>query len=215
MKKLAVLFVTLLALVAFASTASAQTKPSAFGGIFQPYVDGSITTAPGAPGNGQNYTVGVGLEADTRHFLFDGSGSYNSALVTANPGNGHVGLFTLQGYYKIGGHLLAGGGATAVLNTGAFTAPNFVNTAKAAANPFVGVGLQVGRFRSIASYQIPVRGAGIPEQIKFTVNNEFALNRHVRIWVPLVINSYREGTSFPSDVRVTVPQVGAGLKLLL
>lgn len=229
MKRLAsLLFVIALALC-FATTAFAQdpagvTQPSLqttfaikttkLDWRLAPYVVGSITTAPGA--SGQNYTVGGGLEHDGAHWYFDGNGVYSTAAVTANPGQPHVGVFTLQGYYKIGGHLLAGGGATAVLNTGAIRSGQFLNYAKAQANPFVGTGLEFGRFRAIVSYQIPVRGEGVPEQIKFSVNNELALTRHIRVGVPLTISSYQTGPFLSlGGHRVTVTQVGAQIKLVL
>jgi hypothetical protein len=221
MKKLASLLFVLALTLGFATSSFAQAvkTPTTLETTFAPYVVGAITTAPGAAG--QNYVVGVGIEHDGSRLYLDGSGVYSSALVTANPGAGHSGLFTLQGYYKIKGHLLVGGGATAVLNTGDFQTAHFFTTAKAVANPFVGSGLEFGRFRTIASYQIPMRGAGIPDQIKFTVNNELALTRHVRVGVPLVINSYRVGDAFAIGAghafpayRVTVAQVGGELKLV-
>jgi hypothetical protein len=218
MKKLASLLFVLALTLGFATSSFAQTSavktPTTLETTFAPYVVGSITTAPGAPG--ENYTVGVGLEHDGSRLYLDGSGVYSTALVTANPGTPHVGLFTLQGYYKIKGHLLVGGGASAVLNTGAFTAANFVSSARTAANPFVGTGLEFGRIRSVVTYQIPMPGNGaIPEQIKFNVSNELALTRHIRFTVPLTINSYRTGNPFAGPFpRVTVAQVGAGLKLV-
>jgi hypothetical protein len=219
MKKLASTLFVLALVLGFATSSFAQAVPAAKSGptlatTFAPYVEGSISTAPGAPG--ENYSVGVGLEHNSSRFYFDGNGSYNSALVTTSPNNGHIGQLKLQGYYKIGGHLLAGVGATASINTVGYRAPNFANDVRATANPFVGTGLEFGRFRTIATYQIPIRGNGaIPEQIKFSVSNEFALTRHIRLTLPITINSYREGTSFPSDVRVTVTQVGGGIKFVL
>ena len=192
----------------------ATTKPT-LETTFAPYVVGGITTAPGAAG--QNYFVGIGVEHDGGKVYLDANGVYSSAAVAANPGQPHVGVFTLQGYYKLFGHVLAGGGATAVLNTGAIKTPkSFVDSARSQANPFVGAGLEFGRFRSIASYQIPVRGEGVPEQIKFNLNNELALTRHIRVGVPLTISSYRNGPAFKylGGARVTVAQAGGELKLV-
>lgn len=213
--KSVVSFIAVLALLVGAAFAQAPAaKTATLSTTFAPYVVGSITTAPGA--TGQNYTIGVGLERDKGRFYFDGSGVYSTALVSANPGQPHVGLFTLQGYYKVFGHVLAGGGATAVLNTGAIKTPKtFVDSARAQANPFVGAGLEFGRFRSIASYQIPVRGEGVPEQIKFNLNSEFAFTRHIRFTLPLVISSYQTAPlKSLGGQRVTIAQAGAGLKLV-
>lgn len=180
---------------------------------FAPYVIGEITTAPGAAG--QNYVVGVGVEHDGSRFYFDGSGVYSSAATAVNPGAGHVGLFKLQGYYKIKGHLLVGGGATTAVNTGAIISGQVYNTAKAQANGFAGAGLEFGRFRTIASYQIPWRGNGVPEQIKFNLDSELAITRHIRFVLPLVASSYQTAP-FKSlgGQRVTIAQVGGGLKLV-
>jgi hypothetical protein len=219
MKRIASFLFVLALTLGIASSAFAQTpvvKNTTLETSFAPYVVGSITTAPGAPG--ENYTVGIGAEHDGSRFYFDGSGVYSTALVTANPGQPHVGLFTLQGYYKIKGHLLVGGGGTAVLNTGAFKTSAFYGAVRAAANPFVGTGLEFGRFRSIVTYQIPVRSEtqAVPDQIKFTVSNELALTRHIRVGVPLTINSYRTGNAFAPgpSARVSVAQVGGELKLV-
>lgn len=217
MKKLSSLLFVLALTLGFAASSFAQSTKPTLETSFAPYIVGAITTAPGA--SNENYVVGIGLERDTTHFYFDGSGVYSTALVTANPATPHVGLFTVQGYYKIAGHLLAGVGATTVLNTGDFsTGAGFISAVKAAANPFVGTGLEFGRFRTIATYQIPMRGNGaIPEQIKFNVSNEFALTRHIRIGVPLTINSYQTGGPFLSlgGHRITVTQIGGELKLVL
>jgi|SRR5579863_4366992 len=198
---------------AFSQAAPAASKPT-LETTFAPYVAGSITTAPGT--SGENYTVGVGVEHDGGKLYLDGSGVYSTALVTANPGQPHVGLFTVQGYYKLFGHVLAGGGATAVLNTGAIKTPKqFVDSARSQANPFVGAGLEFGRFRSIASYQIPIRGEGVPEQIKFNLNSELALTRHIRFTVPLVLSSYQTSPlKSLGGQRVTVAQAGAGIKVV-
>lgn len=210
-RTLAMLFVVLALAVGMAS---AQAKPGSFDGIFRPYVVGTISNAPGA--STQNYTVGGGIESNTKHFLFDGSGVYSTALVTADPGNGHVGRFELQGYYKLLGHVLAGGGATAVLNTGDFRTAGFVNKARTAANPFVGAGLQFGRVRSILSYQLTSKnGDAVQEQIKFSLNSELALTRHLRIVVPVDFNSYQTAP-FKSlgGQRVSLAQAGAGIKVV-
>lgn len=215
---LLVLALTLgLATASFGQAAPCNTKPT-LETTFAPYVVGGITTAPGAAG--QNYFVGIGVEHDGGKVYLDANGVYSSAAVAANPGQPHVGVFTVQGYYKFFGHVLGGGGATAVLNTGAIRTSNFIDTVRAQANPFVGAGLEFGRFRSIASYQIPVRGEGVPDQIKFSLNNELALTRHVRVGVPVVISSYRASDAFAVGAtafgsrRLTVAQAGGELKLV-
>lgn len=211
--------VSFIAVLALAVSAFGQAAPACktvptLETKFAPYVVGAITTAPGAAG--QNYVIGVGAEHDGGKVYIDGSGVYSSAAVAANPGQPHVGVFQLQGYYKLFGHVLAGGGATAVLNTGAIKTPKtFVDSARSQANPFVGAGLEFGRFRSIASYQIPVRGEGVPEQIKFNLNSELALTRHIRVFVPLVISSYQTAPlKSLGGQRVTIAQAGGGLKLV-
>lgn len=210
--------VSFIAVLALAISAFGQAAPavkaSAYSGAFRPYVEGSITNAPGA--STQNYTIGVGVESNTKHFLFDGNGVYSTALVTSDPGNGHVGRFELQGYYKAFSHVLVGGGATAVLNTGDFRTAGFVNKARTAANPFVGAGLQFGRVRSILSYQLTSKGGdAVQEQIKFSLNNELALTRHIRVVVPIDFNSYRPvPLGSPLSSRVSIAQAGAGIKLV-
>ncbi len=191
------LFAVLAVLILLAGSAFSQT--------LAPYITGSIQTAPGA--SNQNYSVGVGLESNTKYLLLDANGSYNSANQVA--GAGHSGTLTAQGYYKFFGHFLAGGGATLLVTTSGFSVSNFINTARESANPFVGGGLYFGRFRSIATYQLPGKDA-LNGQRFFNVDNEISMTKHVRVVVPLGINSYINGLSS----RATVAQVGGGLKFV-
>src|SRR5271166_4750130 len=114
MKRIAMLFSLLILAVGLAS---AQT--------IAPYVEGTISTAPSA--TTQNYQVGGGLEVNTKHLLLDADGIFSTA--NAVNGAGHTGTLTGQGYYKLG-HLLAGGGATWVINTNGFSASKFYNMAR-------------------------------------------------------------------------------------
>jgi hypothetical protein len=196
-----------IAMLAFAGVASAQApKPAAFGGIFQPYVDGSITTAPGSPATGASYSVGAGIESNTNRLLLDVNGSFNTAKVTSGTGSGYNGTITGQGYYKLFSHVLAGGGASVVINTNGFTFSNFASTARNSANPFVGAGLQAGRFRSILTYQLPGKDA-VAGQRNFQFSNELAVSRHFRLTVPVGVNSI--------GGRYTATSVGGGVKLVL
>lgn len=210
------LFSILAVLTLLVGLASAQAAPAAtsFSGSFNPYVFGTIQTAPGSQATGGSYNLGIGLESNTKHFLFDTNGSFNSANVTAGAANGYTGTLQASGYYKLFGHILGGGGANWVINTAGFSASHFVNTARESANPFVGVGLQAGRLRSIATYELSGRNA-LEEQIKFGLNTEFAASKHIRLVVPLVINSYQSGpVKSLGGQRVTVASVGAGFKFV-
>jgi hypothetical protein len=182
-------------------------------GAFAPYVVGTIQTAPGSASTGASYNAGVGIESSTKHLLLDVNGSFNSSNVTSGSGNGYTGTLQAQGYLKIS-HLLAGGGANWVINSNGFSASRFISTARESANPFVGVGLQLGRLRSIATYELPGRDA-LQEQIKFGLNNELRVTKHVRFVVPLTINSYQSGPlKSLGGQRVSVAEAGAGVKFV-
>lgn len=192
------IFTVLAAITLLVSGAVAQNGP------FAPYVLGTISTAPGS--SNENYSVGVGLESSTKHLLLDANGMFNTASV-AN-GAGHAGTLQAQGYYKLFSHILLGGGANWAINTSTFNAKNFVNTARTSASPFVGGGVLLGRLRSILTYQIPSNSDPLPGQRAFNINSELGLTEHLRVVVPIAINSY------DTTNRVTVTQVGAGLKFV-
>jgi hypothetical protein len=175
-------------------------------GAFAPYVQGTITTAPGSPATGASYSVGAGIESSTKHLLLDANGLFNTAKVTSGTGNGYNGTITAQGYYKLFGHVLAGGGADVVINTNGFTFGNFASTARTSANPFVGGGLQAGRFRSILTYQLPGKDA-VPGQRLFQLNSELGLTKHIRLTVPVSVNSI--------SGKYTATSVGGGIKFVL
>jgi hypothetical protein len=193
------LFTILAVLVLAVGSAFAQN------GAFAPYVEGTITTAPGSSATGANYSVGVGLESSTKHLLLDANGVFNTAQVTTGTGSGYSGVLTAQGYLKIGKHLLAGGGADWVINTNGFSFSNFYSTARQSANPFVGGGVQLGRLRSIVTYQLPGDNA-IAGQRFFQVQNELRLSKHLRATVPISFNSIAG--------KYTATSVGGGLKFV-
>lgn len=197
MKHLALALVT--SILLFVGGAFAQN------GAFAPYVAGTITTAPGSPATGASYSVGAGIESSTKHLLLDANGMFNTAKVTSGTGSGYNGTITAQGYYKLFGHVLAGGGADVVINTNGFTFGNFVSTARTSANPFVGGGLQAGRFRSILTYQLPGKDA-VPGQRSFQLNSELGVTKHVRVTVPVAVNSLAG--------KYTATSVGGGLKFV-
>lgn len=174
-------------------------------GAFAPYVQGTITTAPGSTATGASYNVGVGLESSTKHLLLDANGTFNTASVATGTGNGYSGILTAQGYLKIGSHLLAGGGADWVINTNGFTFSKFYSSARQSANPFVGGGVQLGRLRSIVTYQLPGNDA-VAGQRFFQVQNELRLSKHLRATVPVSFNSIAG--------KYTATSVGGGLKFV-
>jgi hypothetical protein len=188
------------ALALMAGTALAQN------GAFAPYVQGTITTAPGSPATGASYSVGAGIESSTKRLLLDANGTFNTAKITVGTGSGYSGIVTAQGYYKLFGHVLAGGGANVVINTSGFTFSNFASTARNSANPFVGTGLQIKSFRSVLTYQLPGKDA-VPGQRFFQLNSEIGLSKHLRLIVPVGINSVAG--------RYTAASAGAGLKFVL
>lgn len=204
MKRFAMMLVTLLAMTV--GFVSAQTPKGGEFKTFAPYFSGTVNTAPGS--SNLDYRLGVGLEINTKHLLLDANGNFSSANV-AN-GAGHSGTLTAQGYYKLFGHVLAGGGADWVVNTGTFNAKQFINTARTSANPFVGGGFQLGRLRSIVTYQIPTAGNALPNERAFNISNELALTKRLRAVVPVSVTSYNNGI----PARVTVTQVGGGLKFV-
>jgi hypothetical protein len=179
-------------------------QSQSFSGAFNPYVEGTITTAPGSPATGASYSVGAGIESNTKHLYLDASGLFNTAKVTEGTGSGYNGTITAQGYAKLG-IFLAGGGASVVVNTNGFTFGNFVSTARTSANPFVGGGVQIGRLRSIVDYQLPGENA-VPGQRFFNVQNELQVSKHVRLTVPVQFNSIAG--------KYTATSVGGGLKLV-
>lgn len=174
-------------------------------GAFAPYVQGTITTAPGSPATGASYSVGGGIESSSKHLLLDANGLFNTAKVTSGTGSGYNGTITGQAYYKLGGHLLLGGGADVVINTNGFTFGNFVSTARTSANPFVGGGVQLGRLRSIVTYQLPGKDA-ISGQRSFNVQNELQVAKHLRLTAPISVNSIAG--------KYTATSVGGGLKFV-
>jgi hypothetical protein len=174
-------------------------------GAFAPYVQGTITTAPGSPATGASYSVGAGIESSTKHLLLDANGTFNTAKVTSGTGSGYNGTITGQGYYKLFSHVLVGGGASVVVNTNGFTFGNFASTARNSANPFVGGGVQLGRFRSILTYQLPGKDA-VAGQRLFQLNSELGITKHVRLTVPVAVNSIAG--------QYTATSVGGGVKFV-
>jgi hypothetical protein len=197
--KLSLITSTLVAIVLMVGSAFAQN------GAIAPYVQGTITTAPGSAATGASYSIGAGVESSTKHLLLDANGLFNTAKVTSGTGNGYNGTITAQGYYKLFGHVLAGGGADVVINTNGFTFGNFVSTARTSANPFVGGGVQAGRLRSILTYQLPGKDA-VPGQRLFVLSNELQVTKHVRVTVPVQANSLAG--------KYTATSVGGGLKFV-
>jgi hypothetical protein len=208
--KITIVFLLLAQLTEFAG---GQAKPPATSTLiqaFEPYVVGSIQTAPGS--NIENYMAGIGLESSSKHILLDVNGVYETANVTA--GAGHTGTFQASGYYKLFGRLIVGAGANLVINTSGFSTSHFINPGRESVNPFLSTGLQFRDVRSIVSYQLTADDA-IQEQIKFNWNSELALTRRVRITVPVVVNSYQSGPLRSlGGRRVSVTQAGAGVKVL-
>ena len=208
--------IALLVLVLLTEVAGAQAKQQTRSTLNQglaPYLVGSIQTAPGS--NIENYKAGVGLESSSKHILLDVNGSYDSCNVTA--GARQTGTLQVSGYYKFYkffSRLLVGVGASWVISTSGFSTSHFINPAHESANPFIGAGLQFGNIRSVISYQLTADDT-ILEQIKFNWNSEFALTRHLRFTVPVVVNSYQSGplTSLGGR-RVSVAQAGAGVKVV-
>lgn len=196
MKLIATLFA---AVVLMVGSAFAQN------GAFAPYVEGTITTAPGSTATGASYNVGIGVESSTKHLLLDASGLFNTASVTTGTGNGYSGTLQAQSYLKIGRHLLAGGGADWVINTNGFNFSKFYSTARQSANPFVGGGVQLGRLRSIVTYQLPGDNA-VAGQRFFQVQNELRLSKHIRATVPVSFNSIAG--------KYTATSVGGGIKFV-
>jgi hypothetical protein len=199
MKRIALLAMFVATLL-FAGSAYAQN------GVFAPYVQGTITTAPGSPATGASYGIGAGIESSTKHLLLDANGMFNTAKVTSGTGSGYNGTITAQGYYKLFSHVLAGGGADVVINTNGFTFGSFVSTARNSANPFVGGGIQAGRLRSILTYQLPGKDA-VAGQRFLQLNSELRITKHIRLTVPVGINSIAG--------RYTATSVGGGIKLVL
>jgi len=193
------LFTILAVLVLAVGSAFAQN------GAFAPYVEGTITTAPGSTATGASYNVGVGVESSTKHLLLDFSGVFNTANVTTGSGSGYSGVLQAQGYLKIAKIFLAGGGADWVINTNGFTFSKFYSSARQSANPFVGGGVQLGRLRSIVTYQLPGNDA-VAGQRFFQIQNELRLSKHLRAEVPVSFNSVAG--------KYTATSVGGGLKFV-
>jgi hypothetical protein len=205
--------IALFVLVLLAEVAGAQAKPQTSSFLNQalaPYVLGSIQTAPGS--NIENYKAGVGLESSSKHILLDVNGCYDSSNVTA--GARQTGTVQASGYYKLFTRMLVGAGVNLVISASGFSTSHFTNLARESVNPFIGAGLQVGNIRSVISYQLTADD-GILEQIKFNWNSEFALTRHIRFTLPVVVNSYESGTlRSVGGRRVSVPQAGVGVKVV-
>lgn len=193
-------FVLFALILAFAGSAFAQN------GAFAPYVQGTISTAPGSLATGASYGIGGGIESSTSHLLLDVNGLFNTAKVTSGTGNGYNGTITGQGYYKLFKHVLVGGGASFVINTNGFTFDKLVSTSRNSANPFVGGGLQAGRFRTILTYQLPGKDA-VAGQRLFLLNSELGITKHIRLTAPVGVNSVAG--------QFTTTSVGGGVKFVL
>src|ERR1700675_4102983 len=113
MKTLAVI-VTLLSLALVLAVAPANAQ----NGVFAPYVNAGISgTSGGTIGlSNPNYRVGGGIESSSKHLLLDVNAQFDSANLSglkglANSSGGYTGTVTGSAYYKLGSHILAGGGA--------------------------------------------------------------------------------------------------------
>lgn len=196
-------------------------------GVFAPYVEGTVTSAPG--NNNPSFNVGVGIESSSKHFLLDANGLFNSA--NSLVGAGYTGTLTGSAYYKLLSHVLVGGGANWVINTNGFSAKNFFTTARESANPFVGAGLQVKKVRLLADYQLPGRDA-LPNSRLVTLQGEYFATKHIRLVASVATNSYFNGTPAApvqtgggesvvrasgfsvAGQRVDVTQAGGGVKFV-
>jgi len=205
MKRITALLFTLVLAVGLAS---AQTQvPNAPSTSFLPYVEGTISSSPNSSAN-VNYNVGLGLEVNTQHLLLDASGVFNTASVAVGTGsNGYSGILQAQGYLKFAKlgsvTFLGGGGANWAINTDGFQFKKFVSTATSTANPFVGGGVQVGKFRSIFTYQFDT-DTTIPGQHVYQLQSQYQLTKNLYALLPISINQINNGP--------TVTQVGGGLK---
>lgn len=216
-----------------AANLGAQSHPA-----FAPYatVDVSTTSALGT-GN-PDYAAGVGIESNTKRFLVDANIRFSTADPAAltvagiKNGTGYATRERAEIYYKLFGSVLVGVGANAYLQPTALVSVlrgervSIVRQIRAAAHPFIGGGVQLGRVRIIADYQLPGIEA-LPNERQFDVNAEVQIAKRIRLTGAASLMSYFNGAS-PSpgvfitpvpytqgNVRVTGTRVGAGLKFLL
>jgi len=204
MKKIVMLFTIVLL---------AATLGFAQNGAFAPYVSGTVATSSTLGTVNPDYKVGVGIESSTKHLLLDINGTVDTADIKPAIAANSIANTTLNlqvsGYYKLFSHLLVGTGANFSQNTASYKTLKTLAAVKTAAQPFVGAGVQLGKLRVIANYDLPGKDAQTNNRV-VTVNSEFQLFKHIRVTQTTVIDSY-VGT----PARVTGTQLGAGLKFVL
>jgi len=228
MKKFAIL--STFVLFAMLAPAFAQYNVGPF--ALSPYAAATIATAAGMGTQNPDFTVGAGMEANTAQFLLDvhvqtDTADFNDVSIKTHghhpPHCGPVTVTTenfsgantdlqLQaaGYYKMTGRfnkLLVGGGATLNTNTASATVLSTYGYARQGLQPFVGIGYQVGKLRSIVTYDLP----GLDSQIHnraFHVNTEVRLFTKVSVTQATTIDSFDNG----AGVRATGTSQSAGLK---
>jgi hypothetical protein len=205
------MFVAVVAM--FASTVFAQN------GVFAPYVKGSVSSSANAGYKNPDYTAGAGVESSSKYMLLDLNGSFDSANAVKTD-NGYTGTVAGTAYYKLFGHLLAGGGATWQLNTAQVSnfVKNFkgqsvrqvVDATRQSAHPLVGGGFQFSRVRVLATYALPGKDALTNERL-VDVNSEIFIKKHFRLTQFAELNSYVGA----GKIRATANKLGAGVKFVL
>jgi hypothetical protein len=201
MKRFTMLFAVLTLMV---STAFAQN------GAFAPYVSGSVSTSANLGYKNPDFTVGAGIESSTKNLLLDVHGTFDTAN-SIKTDNGYAGTLTGAAYYKFFGHILGGAGANWSVNT-AQLKTQFANidATRQSAHTFIGGGVQFGKVRILANYNLPGKDALLNERI-IDVNTEIFLKKHLRLTQNTTLNSYVGA----GNVRATASKIGVGLKLVI
>lgn len=182
-------------------------------GVFAPYVNAGVSTTAAAGYKNPDFTVGAGIESNTRGLLMDVHGTFDTAN-SIKTNNGYTGGLNASVYVKVLGPFLIGGGANWAVNTAQLkTQFSNIDATRQSAHPFIGGGFQAGKFRLLADYNLPGKEALTNERI-VDVNAEFFAAKHVRITANATVNSFIDITS-PSKSRATANKLGVGIKLVI
>ncbi len=227
------LFSVIAVLALLTSAALAQTvSPAAKTWTLSPYVTGGVSFSgtTSITDSNHSYQVGAGVETNTKKYLFDINGNFDSG----NPSNvfknagGYTGTISGSAYRRLFGKVLLGGGAYWSNQVASGQRLNLAYLSNSfnylQVRPFVGAGYEFKRDTVIVSYVLPgvdqvnvgtVSGVkaylytGVDSRI-VRFNNEYTMGtkgvlKHVRFTQNLSVNS----SNMPSTIASVMPSLRA------